>query len=135
MDVDEIRKLIRVMRMHGIVELEMQDRRGKIRLVRENGARTDAPPRAAASGDGVAPREVIVSSPMVGTFHRRPGPDVVPFVEVGALVEPGQILCLIEAMKMMNEVPSEVRGLVRRVLVDDGAPVEYGAPLFSLEPR
>jgi acetyl-CoA carboxylase biotin carboxyl carrier protein len=79
--------------------------------------------------------EVIVAAPMVGTFHRGPGPDAPAFVEVGALVEPGQVLCVIEAMKMMNEIPAEVRGLVRRVLAQDGTAVEYGAPLLALERR
>jgi len=135
MDIAEIRKLIRVMRDHGILELEVQDRRGKIRLVREKGGCAEAAsPGAAASAVGER-AEVIVSAPMVGTFYRGPGPDAPPFVEVGARVEPGQVLCVIEAMKMMNEIPAEVRGLVRRVLAEDGAAVEYGAPLFALEPR
>ena len=128
MDIAEIRKLIRVMRDHGILELEMQDRRGKIRLVRAGGIEP-APRAETARG------EVVVSAPMVGTFHRGAGPAAQPFVEVGTLVEPGQVLCVIEAMKLMNEIPAEVRGLVRRVLAQDGAPVEYGAPLFALEPR
>ena len=134
MDIAEIRKLIRVMRDHGILELEVQDRRGKIRLVRENGARADAAPRGGAARESAGRAEVVVAAPMVGTFHRGPGPDAPPFVEVGARVEPGQVLCVIEAMKMVNEIPSEVRGLVRRILARDGAPVEYGAPLLALEP-
>jgi acetyl-CoA carboxylase biotin carboxyl carrier protein len=135
MDIAEIRKLIRVMRDHGILELEVQDRRGKIRLVRENGAGAAAAPRGGAARESAGRAEVVVAAPMVGTFHRGPGPDGPPFVEIGALVEPGQVLCVIEAMKMMNEIPAEVRGLVRRVLAEDGAAVEYGAPLFALEPR
>ena len=134
MDIAEIRKLIRVMRDHGILELEMQDRRGKIRLVRENGGRAESR-RGPAASENSGRGEVIVSAPMVGTFHRGPGPDAPPFVEVGALVEPGQVLCIIEAMKMMNEIPAEVRGLVRRILAQDGTAVEYGAPLLALERR
>jgi acetyl-CoA carboxylase biotin carboxyl carrier protein len=138
MDVAEIRKLVRLMRDHGILELELQDRRGRVRLVRENGdgaeppaARREVEQRAGdADRDGVA-----VTSPMVGTFYRGAGPDAPPFIEVGALVEPGQVLCVIEAMKMVNEVAAEVRGIVRRILVEDGTPVEYGAPLFMLAPQ
>src|SRR5438094_299861 len=109
MDIAEIRKLIRVMRDHGILELEVQDRRGKIRLVRENGARADAAPRGSAARESAGRAEVVVAAPMVGTFHRGPGPDGPPFVEIGALVEPGQVLCVIEAMKMMNEIPAGPR--------------------------
>ena len=135
MDITEIRKLIRVMRDHGILELEVQDRRGKIRLVREDGSRAESALRGSAATEPAVHPELIVSAPMVGTFHRGPGPAAPPFVEVGALVEPGQVLCVIEAMKMMNDIQAEVRGLVRRVLAQDGAAVEYGAPLFALERR
>jgi acetyl-CoA carboxylase biotin carboxyl carrier protein len=129
MDIAEIRKLVRVMRDHGILELELQDRRGRLRLVRENGMRGPAPARAA---EGAA--EVVVTAPMVGTFYRGAGPDAAPFVEVGVTVEAGQVLCVIEAMKMVNEIAAELRGAVRRILVEDGAAVEYGAALFVLEP-
>ena len=135
MDIAEIRKLIRVMRDHGILELELQDRRGKIRLVREHGGRVESALRGPVANENAGRSEIIVAAPMVGTFHRGPGPDAPPFVEVGALVEPGQVLCVIEAMKMMNEIPAEVRGLVRRILAQDGAAVEYGAPLLALERR
>ena len=134
MDIAEIRKLVRVMRDHGIVELELQDRRGKIRLVRDVGARDGArivvPPPPAA----VAPRDLVVTSPMVGTFYRGAGPDASPFVAEGDLVEPGQVLCVIEAMKMVNEIAAETRATVRSILVANGAPVEYGAPLFVHDP-
>ena len=136
MDIAEIRKLVRVMRDHGIVELELQDRRGKIRLVRESAARdgarvaAPAPPVAA----GAATRDHVVTSPMVGTFYRGAGPDAAPFVDEGDLVEPGQVLCVIEAMKMVNEIAAETRATVRSILVANGAPVEYGAPLFVLDP-
>ena len=135
MDIGEIRKLVRLMRDHGIAELEVQDRRGKVRLVRDQlGSMPAVRPAAPATADGAARREVVVTSPMVGTFYRGPGPDAAPFVELGALVEPGQVLCIIEAMKMANEIAAEARGAVRRILVEDGTAVEYGAPLFVLEP-
>jgi acetyl-CoA carboxylase biotin carboxyl carrier protein len=135
MDIAEIRKLVRLMRDHGIAELEVQDRRGKVRLVREQlGSVPSERSVLPATADGSARHEVVVTSPMVGTFYRGPGPDAAPFVELGALVEPGQVLCIIEAMKMANEIAAEARGAVRCILVEDGTAVEYGAPLFVLEP-
>jgi len=136
MDVAEIRKLVRLMRDHGILELEVQDRRGRVRLVRQNVDGAEPPPSLREAGTRPAEeRGVAVTSPMVGTFYRGAGPDAPPFIEVGTLVEPGQVLCVIEAMKMVNEVAAEVRGIVRRILVEDGTPVEYGAPLFLLAPQ
>ena len=136
MDIAEIRKLVRVMRDHGIVELELQDRRGKIRLVRDVGvgAREGARIVVPASPAAVATRDHVVTSPMVGTFYRGAGPDAAPFVAEGDLVEPGQVLCVIEAMKMVNEIAAETRATVRSILVANGTPVEYGAPLFVLDP-
>jgi biotin carboxyl carrier protein len=117
MDIAEIRKLVRVMRDHGILELELQDRRGKIRLVRERQAE---PPLARPAANGTpardAGREIVVTSPMVGTFYRAPCPDAAPFVELGAVVEPGQVLCVIEAMKMV-QIAAEAQGAVLRILV------------------
>ncbi len=134
MDIAEIRKLIRVMRDHGILELELQDRRGRIRLVRDGRERAEG--RATATAEPTAPvaRELMVTSPMVGTFFRGAGPDAAPFVNLGDLVEPGQVVCVIEAMKMVNEIAAEARGTIRSILVADGTPVEYGAPLFVLDP-
>jgi acetyl-CoA carboxylase biotin carboxyl carrier protein len=131
MDIAEIRKLVRVMRDHGLAELEVQDRRGRVRLVR---AREAAAVAAARTGDDAVRGELTVTAPMVGRFYRGPGPEASPFVDAGALVEHGQVLCVIEAMKMLNEVVAEARGRVLRILVEDGAPVEYGAPLFVLGP-
>jgi acetyl-CoA carboxylase biotin carboxyl carrier protein len=75
-----------------------------------------------------------VASPIVGTFFRAPAPDAVPFVEVGARVKKGQVLCVIEAMKLMNEIESEMDGVIARILVENGHPVEYGEPLFLVDP-
>ncbi len=77
---------------------------------------------------------VEVKAPIVGTFYRRPAPDAEPYVKEGDRVEKGQVLCIIEAMKLFNEIESEVSGIVRRILVEDGEPVEYGQPLFLIEP-
>ncbi|GAB6183283.1 acetyl-CoA carboxylase biotin carboxyl carrier protein [Thermodesulfovibrio hydrogeniphilus] len=74
-----------------------------------------------------------ITSPLVGTFYRTPSPDSPPFVEIGTRVEKGQVLCIIEAMKIMNEIESDVSGIVKKILVENGQPVEYGEPLFLIE--
>jgi acetyl-CoA carboxylase biotin carboxyl carrier protein len=76
----------------------------------------------------------IVTSPFVGTFYRSPAPDQPPFVEVGTVVRKGQVLCIVEAMKLMNEIESDVAGKVAEVLVENAQPVEFGQPLFRIEP-
>ncbi|MFW5972959.1 MAG: acetyl-CoA carboxylase biotin carboxyl carrier protein [Bacteroidota bacterium] len=81
-----------------------------------------------------APEETIIRAPIVGTFYRRPSPDAEPFVSIGDVVQPGDVLCIIEAMKLMNEIESEVAGTVTKILAEDGRPVEYDQPLFVVEP-
>jgi acetyl-CoA carboxylase biotin carboxyl carrier protein len=76
----------------------------------------------------------VVTSPFVGTFYRTPAPDQRPFVEVGSAVKKGQVLCIIEAMKLMNEIESEIAGTVLEILAENGQPVEFGQPLFRLDP-
>ncbi len=96
-------------------------------------ASTEAEP--AGEGDGGVPSHwVEVKSPMVGTFYRAPSPGADPFTEVGARVAPGEALCIIEAMKLMNELEAEITGTVREILVENGEPVEYGQVLFRVEP-
>jgi len=77
---------------------------------------------------------VTINAPIIGTFYRRPAPDKPPYVEVGDIVKPGDVVCLIEAMKLFNEIESEVHGKIVKVLVEDGTPVEYDQPLFLVEP-
>lgn len=127
----------------GLVELEIESGGERVRLVRgrvpaaaavEPLAMAAAPTRAArreAEDEGGAR---AITSPMVGTFHRAVGPETPAFVEVGDVVERGQVLCLIEAMKMMNEIEAEFRGRVAAIAVENGRPVEYGEPLFIIEP-
>lgn len=79
-------------------------------------------------------RVITVTSPIVGTFFRAPSPEADPFVETGSKVKKGQVLCIVEAMKLMNEIESEIDGVVIKILVDNGQPVEYGEPLFLIEP-
>lgn len=83
--------------------------------------------------EGLGPNQVLIVAPMVGTFYRAPSPDSDPYVQVGQQVEVGQVVCIIEAMKLMNEIESEYRGRVIEVLVENAHPVEYGQPLFILE--
>src|SRR5687767_5799546 len=96
-------------------------------------------PAAAAAGPAAAPPAPekaghLVTSPFVGTFYRTPAPDQPPFVELGAMVKKGQVLCIVEAMKLMNEIEAEVAGRIAEVLVDNGQPVEFGQVLFRVEP-
>ena len=96
-----------------------------------------AAPSAADAGAESAGRQDdyhIVTSPFVGTFYRRPGPDAVPYIEAGARVEKGQVLCIVEAMKLMNEIESDIAGTVVAILVEDSEPVEYGQSLFKIDP-
>lgn len=160
MDVEEIRKLVRLMEETGLTELEIEDRSGKVRLVRgavRRGGRASADAAASPGGEiayddasdldldaprdagdrmasAVAAGSTVVTSPMVGTFYRAPSPDAEPFVATGDVVQPGQVLCIIEAMKMMNEIHAEVGGRIVGIAAENGAPVEYGSPLFLLAP-
>ena len=88
-------------------------------------------PKAA---DATASNLLTIKSPMIGTFYRRPSPDKPNFVEIGTEVAPGKVVCIIEAMKLFNEIESEVKGKVVKILVDDASPVEYDQPLFLVEP-
>ncbi len=95
----------------------------------------DAPQAgAAAEQETPSANEVIVRAPIVGTFYRRPSPDDDPFIAVGDKIKVGDVLCIIEAMKLMNEIESEVEGTIKKLLVEDGQPVEFDQPLFIVEP-
>jgi len=145
LNFEEIRELVRIASEADITELEVEA--GHLRVAIRKAPRGAGPqpvapapapvPPAAAppSPDAPSPHWVPVTAPMVGTFYRAPGPDQPPFVQEGDRVEVGQTLCIIEAMKMFNEVPAEVSGRVVRVLAENGAPVEYGQPLFLIDPH
>jgi acetyl-CoA carboxylase biotin carboxyl carrier protein len=124
------------------IEVERKFLGGRIRIVKTGGdAQVFAPQpetQTAAEAEPVQPNETDglhpVLSPMVGMFYSAPSPDVPPYVEEGDIVSSGQTLCIIEAMKIMNEIDSDIKGRVARILVESGNPVEYNTPLFLLEP-
>ena len=152
-DLREIERVLEFMNAHGLEELEYSSGELHVRLRRQNtgGAvwhspgpaaavsqqQSAAPARAAAlEPAAAAPGENlhIVKSPIVGTFYSSPSPDAPPFVQVGETVKRGQILCIVEAMKLMNEIEADQAGEVMRLLAENGKPVEYGQPLFALKP-
>lgn len=159
MELDDIKRLMELMEEKGVVELEIKNASGEIRLVRENHRApvqaapvlAVSPPITAALSTQtvIAPplppseetptpaaqsRGTAIPSPMVGTFYRSPSPDAKPYVDIGSVVEIGEVVCIVEAMKMMNEIQSEIRGRVIKIMAENGKPVEYGQPLFLLEP-
>jgi acetyl-CoA carboxylase biotin carboxyl carrier protein len=154
MSNDEIRELIQLVVESGIAELELQRGEERVRIRRtlerqEYAASAPMPaPRPATVVETAPPaspqppaspppavNEHIVKSPIVGTYYESPKPGDPPFVKVGDPVEPGQVLCIIESMKLMNEIESEIAGTVVAKLMESGRPVEYGEALFALRPR
>jgi acetyl-CoA carboxylase biotin carboxyl carrier protein len=131
---------------HDLAELEVEQGGSRIRVVREHAPagsviRADALPQSAAAlpAERVPvqpPSDLItIEAPMVGTFYRSPSPTAAPFVGEGDLVKEGQVLCIIEAMKLLNEIEAKTAGRIVKVLVDNAQPVEYGQPLFLVDPR
>ncbi len=148
MDIKNIKALYKFLKETDIVEIELEGADGKVRLKRGVAAAVASQPVLAPSAPAVSaaaeeakpeepkadPEKVkIITSPMVGTFYRASSPEAVPFVELGSIVKSSQTMCIIEAMKLMNEVESELNGKVVSILVENGQPVEYGEPLFHIE--
>lgn len=153
MDIRKIKKLIELLEESGLAELEISEGEESVRIARYAQGAAAAPqalqismPPAAAPATGAAAAapapaapaaaardESLVTAPMVGTFYACPAPGAKPFVEVGQEVRVGQVLCIIEAMKMMNQIESERAGKVVAVLAKNGEPVEFGQPLFAIE--
>jgi len=149
MDLRKLKKLIDLVEESGIAEIEVTEGEEKVRITRTIAAAPvyAAPVLAAAPAVTPAAAPVAASapaapaardlsdaqkSPMVGTFYRAPGPNAAPFVEVGQQVKAGDTLCIIEAMKLMNEIEAEKSGTVKEILVENGTPVEFGEPLFII---
>ena len=153
MDLRKLKKLIDLVQESGIAELEITEGEEKVKIVKGGAV---AAPGAAAPATAVAPDPALaresakppipapvqepeaaqegqlVKAPMVGTFYRSPSPDAKAFVEVGQAVKKGDTVCIIEAMKLMNEIETDVSGVVKAILVENGQPVEYGQPLFVI---
>ncbi len=156
MAFDEIEKILALMREHDLAEFELEREGLKLRVRKAQSypvmpammpiAATPAahsphlaaamPPQAAASGADVAEDELelaVVKSPIVGTFYRSAEPEAPPFVDIGTMVKKGQVLCIIEAMKLMNEIESDVDGIVMKIFPQNGQPIEYGEKLFAIK--
>ena len=159
MDLDEIKKILDLMRENDLAEFELEQEGVKVRLRKNSGpqwsthapavpavAYAPSPPAAAAPAGAAEPASspltaasedvdlAIIKSPIVGTFYRSPEPDAKPFAEVGQMVKTGQTLCIIEAMKLMNEINAECDGEVVKVYVENGRAVHYGERLFAIRP-
>ena len=149
MDLRKLKKLIDLVQESGIAELEITEGEEKVKIVKGGAvslmttaapaaapapaAALEAKPAATPTAEPPAGQEGhVVKAPMVGTFYRSPSPDAKPFVEVGQSVKEGDTICIIEAMKLMNEIEADASGVVKAVLVENGQPVEYGQPLFIL---
>ena len=151
MDLRKLKKLIDLVQESGIAELEITEGEEKVRISRAGNAMQTAvmttpqattmmaaAPVAAAAAVAAAPETPaepeghVVKSPMVGTFYRSSAPGAKPFVEIGQSVNAGETLCIIEAMKLLNEIEADQGGVVKSVLVENGQPVEYGQPLFLI---
>ena len=143
MELEELKSLIELLKETDITELLVEKDGTKVKIRREkifSGVEI-APHKTSALQENFIketeeePQRVItITSPIVGTFYRSPNPDAPPFVESGVKIMKGQVLCIIEAMKLMNEIESEADGILVKVLVENGQPVEYGEPLFLIEP-
>jgi acetyl-CoA carboxylase biotin carboxyl carrier protein len=142
----EIKELLKIFSESDVAEMEVQRGTNRLRLRRAEMVREIVVPAPAPStpplpghtpGKPAAAEstDVLVKSPIVGTFYEAPTPGSAPFVKVGDPVEPGQVLCIIESMKLMNEIEAEVGGVLTAKLTENGRPVEYGEALFSIRPR
>jgi acetyl-CoA carboxylase biotin carboxyl carrier protein len=147
MDFERIDTLLKLLKEHGVTEFSYQDEEGwgcDVSWAATAPAVHVSPASAARAPSGPAdegapqPEEddgsSELGSPMVGTFYRSPSPDADPYVQLGDRVKRGQVLCIIEAMKLMNEIESEVEGTVAAILVDNGQPVQFSQPLFKIKP-
>jgi len=153
LDLKELRELISLLEDSGLSELEIEEEGRRVRLTKQGGGYVTmpapvavaaqavaTPPFPGAPGNAAAEKSMAdeglltIDSPMVGTFYGSPAPGEPAFLELGDTVSPDQTVCIVEAMKIMNEVASKVSGRVERILVESGEPVEFGQPLFAIRP-
>jgi acetyl-CoA carboxylase biotin carboxyl carrier protein len=155
MDLKQIHELIKIVNKSNIGEISIEDKDGKVTIKQKEEQVVTvaaapqqvynvAPQQAAPIQPVVAPQTqatpvptntITIKSPMIGTFYRKASPDKPSFAEVGTEIAPGKVVCIIEAMKLFNEIESEVKGTIVKVLVEDASPVEYDQPLFLVEPN
>jgi len=160
MDLKQIHELIKLINKSNIGEISIEDKDGKVTIKQKDEPAVTyaqaplpqqvynvvAPPTQETSAGSAAPTApvastpkvdnlVTIKSPMIGTFYRRPSPDKPNFTEIGTEITPGKTLCIIEAMKLFNEIEAEISGTIVRILVEDNSPVEYDQPLFLVEPN
>jgi acetyl-CoA carboxylase biotin carboxyl carrier protein len=153
-DLKDIKAIIDLMKKNSITEFELERQDSKIRLKRGFNGSTSVPasyedpaalpqvqpmvasPAAATAGSAAAAvtGEVEIKSPMIGTFYRAPSPEAASYIEIGSEVNPDTVVCIIEAMKVMNEIKAETKGVITQVLVENAKPVEFGQPLFKVRP-
>jgi acetyl-CoA carboxylase biotin carboxyl carrier protein len=156
-NLKDLKKIIEMMRKAELTEVDVEQEGIKIKLRKGSAPELAAPalapallaapapalqpvalapaaPAPAPAPAPAAPAGLTITAPMVGTFYRSPTPDASSFIQEGSMVEPGKTVCIIEAMKLMNEIKAEVKGKVVKVLVENAQPVEYGQPLFIVEP-
>lgn len=141
MDIKKIKQLIELVQESGIAEIEIREGEGSVRICRQTtqaGAQTYMPPPPPSmTAPEISPPPAVeghrVNSPMVGTLYRAPSPTQPPFVEVGSQVAMGDTLCIIEAMKMLNQIEADKAGTIAAILVDNGQPVEFDQPLFIIK--
>ncbi len=144
MELEEIKNLIELLQDTDITELQVEREGAKLKIKREkfisSFETTPSVVRSAAEMETIKEevveehKLVTITSPIVGIFHRSPSPESPPFVEIGSNVKKGQVLCIVEAMKLMNEIESDIDGIISKILIENGHPVEYGEPLFIIEP-
>jgi len=148
-DVKKVRRLIELMMEHDLSELDLKQADNRVRIRRggevvaysapaapiARPAAAAAEPAAAAKDSAADARMLVIKSPMVGTFYKATGPDAGPFVKVGDRIGPEKTVCIVEAMKVFNEIPAGVSGQVVAILVENGAPVEFGQPLIKVDPE
>ena len=150
MDIKDIKAIIDLMKKNSITEFELERQDSKIRLKRGLNGGSPVVQYDELGAAGVVPilppvaiappmpppatSEIEVKSPMIGTFYRAPSPEAGSYVEIGTEINPESVVCIIEAMKVMNEIKAEVKGVITQVLVENAKPVEFGQPLFKVRP-
>ena len=153
MELKDIKAIIDLMKKNSITEFELEEKDSKLRLKRGLNGTSPAvqnddavqmipmpvaapvlPATVVTAAPAANSGEIDIKSPMIGTFYRSPSPESVSYVEVGTEVNPDSVVCIIEAMKVMNEIKAEVKGVITQILVENGKPVEFGQPMFKVRP-